>query len=503
MAYKYLSFRLCFFGGFLIFATSLAVNIFLVDFEIINIYNQSEMMFYITPFRAYEFVLGTFGVLAINHMPRTPIVHELLFISGISAIAFAVVQFSSETAFPYYYALLPCGGTLFIILAKNSKLSKLILENNVSVFIGLISYTLYLVHWPVIVFMKNYRFADLTNVDIIFVLLITLFLTLFIHYYIEKPFRFSRHGSMNRSNLSQDSTNRIFLKQCLASALVLALLGTLLLSSSGLYKFKGEVYPSGIVSEGKRDRYDLIGQSCTVPDIQSEKCKNRRPFQVLVIGNSHEPDGYNIFHTMFEHGKSVNLIRFGGTNFCVVEQISPDGVKSDVKKRACDKRVAVLNNVDFVNSLDAVVYSSNRPFTPNKESTWKLLAHIRKINPSAKLVVLGSYFNTKKNCADIANRFGASDACKNLDLLSYAGNNELAESYKLNLAGNIDYIYLDKFKALCGNEKISSCPTESGGEPMFYDQHHLSMSFAKYIASRFAVVYQSELSMAGFPNIQN
>jgi len=56
---------------------------------------------------------------------------------------------------------------------------------------------------------------------------------------------------------------------------------------------------------------------------------------------------------------------------------------------------------------------------------------------------------------------------------------------------------------LCNSEELSSCPTEEGGEPMFYDQHHLSMSFAKYIAKRFSVVYGPELLLAGFPVSQN
>jgi len=53
------------------------------------------------------------------------------------------------------WLLLPCMGTWLIISAgKNSWLNKIVLSNKVIVFIGLISYPLYLWHWPILSFIR-------------------------------------------------------------------------------------------------------------------------------------------------------------------------------------------------------------------------------------------------------------------------------------------------------------------------------------------------------------
>ena len=71
---------------------------------------------------------------------------------GLSLIAVAVVGLDKNSKFPGWWALLPTLGTAFIILADGAWFNRYILSNPVTVLIGLVSYPLYLWHWPLLSF---------------------------------------------------------------------------------------------------------------------------------------------------------------------------------------------------------------------------------------------------------------------------------------------------------------------------------------------------------------
>lgn len=114
--------------------------------------------FYQLPTRAWE--LGTGSILAaINwkHVPRSKWLSELLGILGLVLIILSIFLFDEHTSFPGSAALVPVLGAAFIIASGETYQSKvsLILSSKFVVFFGLISYSLYLWHWPVFVFVKN------------------------------------------------------------------------------------------------------------------------------------------------------------------------------------------------------------------------------------------------------------------------------------------------------------------------------------------------------------
>ena len=78
--------------------------------------------------------------------------------TGLGLIAYAVFTFTKWSPFPGFYALAPCLGAGLIIYATQSGASsvKAILSVRPFVFIGVISYSLYLWHWPIIVFVKYF-----------------------------------------------------------------------------------------------------------------------------------------------------------------------------------------------------------------------------------------------------------------------------------------------------------------------------------------------------------
>jgi peptidoglycan/LPS O-acetylase OafA/YrhL len=120
------------------------------------LYNQ-QATFFLLPSRAWEMVAG--GLLAVWSAKKefSKKWSEIFAWSGLLMILGAMIFYSSETLFPGWAAILPVGGSVLFIGANKNQLTtagKLLALKPV-VFIGLISYSLYLWHWPLLAFARN------------------------------------------------------------------------------------------------------------------------------------------------------------------------------------------------------------------------------------------------------------------------------------------------------------------------------------------------------------
>lgn len=113
--------------------------------------------FYLLPTRAWELSLGV--LIALGLFPRldNPLIRNLAAAAGLALVCIPVFVFTGETPFPGANALAPTTGTALVIGAglSGSTLVGRMLSLRPIVFVGLISYSLYLWHWPVIVFQRS------------------------------------------------------------------------------------------------------------------------------------------------------------------------------------------------------------------------------------------------------------------------------------------------------------------------------------------------------------
>ena len=121
--------------------------------SVVTVHYNPTTAFYMPYTRAWELLLGT--VLALGFFPRLRFapVRNAATMLGFSMIAYSAVWYSSQTPFPGFAALLPCVGSALIIGAgeSGSTIVGKALSWRPIVFVGLISYSLYLWHWPVII----------------------------------------------------------------------------------------------------------------------------------------------------------------------------------------------------------------------------------------------------------------------------------------------------------------------------------------------------------------
>src|SRR5665213_1291264 len=122
--------------------------------------------FYLLATRAREFALGIVIALYAIRI-RSAILAEVTGFAGISAIGASVFLFNDATAFPGIAALMPTLGAAAIIVANedHSTMAGKLLSYPALIWVGLISYSLYLWHWPLFVFANLASPVPLSSVD--------------------------------------------------------------------------------------------------------------------------------------------------------------------------------------------------------------------------------------------------------------------------------------------------------------------------------------------------
>lgn len=117
-------------------------------------YAAPSATFYLLPTRAWELLAGV--LLALPRQPfavSTP-VRETAGWLGLGLVGIAILWYDETTRFPGWAAVPPCLGAALIIFSSASVRSRVgrLLAAKPVVFVGLISYSLYLWHWPLLVF---------------------------------------------------------------------------------------------------------------------------------------------------------------------------------------------------------------------------------------------------------------------------------------------------------------------------------------------------------------
>ena len=147
--------------------------------------------FYLPITRAYELLLGFFVAFAPRF--RLPdIARSALSFAGLLAILGAIVFIDRDTPFPGWQALVPTIGAALLILVGlhgTVPLGNRLLQAPLLTFFGKISYSLYLWHWPILVFYKYRVGRDLTIAETAGLFVLAVVMAYLSWRFVEAPFR--------------------------------------------------------------------------------------------------------------------------------------------------------------------------------------------------------------------------------------------------------------------------------------------------------------------------
>jgi peptidoglycan/LPS O-acetylase OafA/YrhL len=178
---------------------SFAWNVILTPIDI-------AQAFFLPFTRFWELMIGSLIALAATHesfaaMTPAPLaafyerhrdrLHELAGWAGLALIVLAAALLKPTRAFPGWWALLPTlGAALIIVAGPQSTFNRVVLSHRTMITVGLISYPLYLWHWPILSFARMIHFKEPTDLVRGLCVVLAFALAHLTYRYIERPIRF-------------------------------------------------------------------------------------------------------------------------------------------------------------------------------------------------------------------------------------------------------------------------------------------------------------------------
>jgi peptidoglycan/LPS O-acetylase OafA/YrhL len=168
------------------------------------VHHSREAAFYLTPSRAWELLLGSLLATQLvsrwsERMSRN--VADFASIVGVLLIGFAIISYDSKTPFPGIACIAPCVGAALVIGAGEvgPTVGGRLLSLPAIAFMGRISYSLYLWHWPVLVFARLYLGRDLHLDETGWLMGLVVIAAYLSWRFVEEPFRHFRTANGGRA----------------------------------------------------------------------------------------------------------------------------------------------------------------------------------------------------------------------------------------------------------------------------------------------------------------
>ena len=267
---------------------------------------HANAAFYLMPFRAGEFGLGVLAALVppLRNPPRA--VEEGFFALGALLVILSVVLYTDAMPFPGWSALLPCVGAALMIISGESTLLAKPFRSTPVVSIGIISYSLYLVHWPVLTFYNFVARYSVPLVQRLGIVAICILLATLLFAYIERPFRLAP------ARLTSDRIRRS------AYALVLILVVCQVLAFAEWRLWGAEWRYSQLALKAIQESETAPGAECRsgfnageLPNMRCVSSEHHSGKKALLLGESHSEHWRPALAAVLP-GLGFSLDHFGG-----------------------------------------------------------------------------------------------------------------------------------------------------------------------------------------------
>ena len=429
--------------------------------------------FFLMPFRVYEFALGAgLAMLPVADRLRERYKEPLVLI-GLLLIVISVVWFDKNTPFPDIYALVPCLGAACLLAGGTARFSGWLLRNPVSVFLGKISYSLYLVHWPIVVLYKHISFEDVViGKTRIALLIMTLVAAVLLHRYIENRFRQPR---------SSQAVHRPVLRFAwLALPLVVGLSSLHAYATDG---WRGRFDKSVIDAVGDVEAKQLIRRKFidTPESLSNLPFDADWPVRILVMGDSHATDAFNALHLANPVTARISIRRLEIDDVCLY--LFNDGAVSEEPvhvQRRCEVHFNQLKASPRLDDANHVVLSTRW----DRRSFEHLPAFITYLESrNNKVTVMGRTAEFRNVPALVLKNGLGAETPKLLAAERDESLDKLNEQLKL-LSEELGLGFIDKLPFLCDVQKQHCDVIDTDGRILYTDYGHWTLEGARLFGDR-------------------
>lgn len=428
-----------------------------------------NLAFYLLPTRAWELLLGAVlwwlpvVLLVKEYQKRIASAFAWIALTVIVAVA---LYYDNETVFPGVSAIPPCLATAVLIYAhacSETGVSKILVRPQV-IFVGVISYSWYLWHWPLFAFFRYLFNSDFSVFFAVILVVLSFSLAVISYYGIETPFR---------KGMFRSWSSRKLLVTVAATALITIASSFLVLKSSGasfrfsdkinqlVYRHRGRVLASvdGVLFEDGADRLFGVGKSSIIEPSDS--------IDFMIWGDSHARVLYESIDALAKEQQLQGIVATRSAVGPIPGRLSQDA------NRWNEKVGQLISNRKIQRVLLVGRWDSKLKRNRNQEraALLDLVIKLRQQNVDVSILVQVPRQSFDPNPAiaramyyDMPAPRGVSRSRYERDRAPLAGFFEQLRSHGCNVIDASDMFFDERGMSFL----------EGGGESYYWDDHHLS-----------------------------
>ena len=470
----------------------LLISLFSLSLAQYGSINFSISNFYLLPTRLWEIFCGAILVFIDKDKPTNIYISNFLSLFGLTIILLSFYFFSEQTHHPSFLTLIPVIGTMFIIKFSNNNITYKLLSKKYLVYIGLISYSLYLWHYPLFSFADLLGFKN-SNLSKLVIILFSFILSFLSYHFIEKKFR-------NKV----DVNNKFFYISLIVVIIII--------SSFSYFVFKEKGAPNRaqiiFTEEFKEKPWELLKDNNSACHLRTDKFCNFNPMgkngSVFLVGDSHlitlgKPLSKYLIAKDFNFISLTNGGCYFLPNFDYVNSLTNEvafGCDSSYQDKRLDLIMKKNNPIVIIGGnlnrylSNTDVNNVNSPFVfRNKNNIsikTNLISSINKLLLNNIKVVL-IYPIPEIPWDPLKKIFDASDSRNFNDVKKFISNNQVSTSYEDYVNRSKEsFLVLDKINhenlykiyphsIFCNIENGSKCAVHNHENIFYFDSEHLSV----------------------------
>lgn len=454
--------------------------------------------FFLLPTRAWEMLAG--GLIFLYPYALKPYLARVFEYVGLILIGLSVLFLSEANTWPGYLALIPVIGTMLIIIANRP--SSVLMGNPISQFLGKISYSIYLWHWPIVVAM--YYFNVINYVVISLGIIASIIMGFLSFSLIEsKTKNISKKYPIGKS---WRSPQMLILMSCIGVAFTSAMTIYLLNGVSQRVS-----YAANIADLGHKDNSPLRAKCFIQQGVKSPDClfgDTQTSKKFVYIGDSH---ALSLLGAAKDSLNADQSLLFKGYSGCPTVL----GVKHE-DRADCGRFISL--SIEEINTRYAnlpIIVTNRRPvflfqdpakhakisFEGNNSLPLEKAYREHYIKTMCALSAKHQVFvtlpipepsvNIPQFMARNIHLYGASPEIK-ISLADYQKQNAFILGVMDEAKQRCGIHLVDTTKYLCGH---AECNTSINQKPLYYDDNHLGEFGNRLLIPMFKDIYrQSDIS---------
>ncbi|HSH73098.1 MAG TPA: acyltransferase family protein [Methylophilaceae bacterium] len=471
---------------------TITISIGLISFllNVNNIQVDPVAGFYSPLTRFWELLIGSvlaYALLYKQHaFAKAP--NNTLALSGSLLIVLSLALITNQAAFPGAWALLPTVGTALIILAGSQAwLNRKILSDPGLVSIGLISYSIYLWHWPLLSF-AHMLSKETPEIRISLASIpISIVLGWLTYQLVEKPIRASQNSKMKTITLS-------------ILMLTIGCIGYITYQQNGLgFRFNSQekqlnelINITSVYEYFNYDRLLRVGtcHSVSVKETYINHCIEQREKNIFIWGDSYAASlysGLNYVRNESKQNYGISQMTDGNGPPFFMNDMKTDSQKT-LEEVNNNRLEAVRKNQPYIILITWMINGGSAVSPKEKafSELSKTISKIKSVTPNSKIVILGPFPQWKDSLIYELTDFHKEKGILPAQYMSFglSQNPKIWDDYfKANIP-KLNVAYISTYDALCNQEGCLTRTSDNLTDITAIDWGHLTENGSIYLVEK-------------------